>query len=339
MRRQGIPGISLAVIEHREVLWAQGFGWRDVQRRLAVDTNTRFQAGSISKPVTALAVLGLSAAGKVDLDADVNRYLKGWRLDSNFPANPVTLRELLCHRAGTVPHGFAGFGESKPAPSLLDVLSRHYFLNGPVKVKDAPGSRFRYSGGGYCVVQKTVEDVTGESFDLAMSRVLLQPLGMTRSHFHQPPSPNETENTARGYGWIKSLVYRGRWGVFPQKAAAGLWTTPADLARLIIAVQKANAGENAGPISTPVARQFLKAQFDPMMGLGVFLDQKDDYHGFFHGGFNPGYFSRFGAGVSNGRAWVIMSNGQRDRFDPILKAVFQEFGPIWEPPPAPRPGS
>ncbi|MGA2865216.1 MAG: serine hydrolase domain-containing protein [Verrucomicrobiota bacterium] len=331
MRKEGIPGLSIAVIDHGEVVWAQGFGWRDIKQRLPVDTNTQFQAASISKPLTALAILRMSASGKVDLDADVNRYLKGWHLESKFLTNPVTLRELLCHRAGTVPHGFTGFSESKPAPSLLDILTTRYFMNGPVKVTDAPGSLYRYSGGGYCVVQKAVEDVTGEPFELAMNELLLQPMGMERSHFHQPPSAQESENAARGYGWMKAVAYGGRWGVFPQKAAAGLWTTPADLARLVVAVQKANSGENAGPISPAIAQEFLRPQFDPGMGTGVFLDEKGDYHGFFHAGENLGYFARFGAGVSNGRGWVIMSNAQKDRFGPILQAVFQEFGPVRNP--------
>ena len=149
------------------------------------------------------------------------------------------------------------------------------------------------------------------------------------STFEQPPQ--ETNNIARGYGWVKAVLGGGRWRVFPEKAAAGLWTTPSDLARLIVAVQKANAGDGTGPISPAIAQDFLKPQFDGWMGMGVLLDQKDDYHGFFHAGFNPGYMARFGAGVSTGRGWVIMTNGQKDKFDPILAAVFKEFGPIWQP--------
>jgi CubicO group peptidase (beta-lactamase class C family) len=138
-------------------------------------------------------------------------------MTSRFPTNPVTLRELLCHRAGMVPHGFLGSRERAKALSSLEVLKRrepvvswlsgHYL--GTIKVIQPPGSRFRYSGGGYCVVQKAVEDVTGESFDLAISRLLLQPLGMNRSHFRQPPSSDDARNAARGYGFFKSLLFPG----------------------------------------------------------------------------------------------------------------------------------
>jgi len=311
------------VIDHGQLAWAQGYGWRDAGRRLPVDTETQFQAGSISKPVTALGVLLLNAAGIVELDKDVNCYLKDWRLDSKYTNGPVTLRQLLCHRAGMVPHGFLGFCENREPPSLLDVLSKHYFLNGPVKVKYQPGSRNTYSGGGYCVAQKVVEDVTAEPFEVAMSRLLLQPLGMSRSHFQQPPL--DTTNTARGYGGVQRVFFPGRWRVFPQKAAAGLWSTPQDLARLIVAVQKAKAGEAVGPISPAIAGASLNPQFDEWQGMGFRLDGESMGRGFFHYGQNLGYFAGFGAGISNGRGWVIMTNAQKERIGPIVKAIGKEF--------------
>ena len=334
MRKEGIPGLSIAIIDGGRLVWAQGFGWRDVEHRLPVDVDTQFQAGSISKPVTALGVLLLEAGGQVDLDADVNRYLKDWHLDSKYPDQPVTLRLLLHHCAGMAPHGFLGYSERKEPPSLVEVLNRRDSLSGwltghalgQVKVVDPPGSRFRYSGGGYCVAQKVMEDVTGEPFEETMSRVVLEPLHMSRSHFRQPPLEEETGNAAHGYSWMKTVVYGGRWGVFPQKAAAGLWTTPQDLARCIVAVQKAKAGEPAGPISPAMAEAFLKPQFDAWMGTGIFLDGAGENRGFFHAGENLGYFARFGASVSTGRAWVIMTNAQKDRFRPILEAVAEEFG-------------
>jgi CubicO group peptidase (beta-lactamase class C family) len=334
MRKEGIPGVSVAVIDGAEIAWAQGFGWRDVGKRLPVDTDTQFQVASISKPVTALAVLKLKESGQLDLDKDVNGYFKDWRLDSKWPDKPITLRLLLCHRAGMVPHGFLGYSESKAPPTLREVLNKRNALAdwltgkylGSVKVAYPPGSEFRYSGGGYCVVQKVVEDVTGEPFDVAMSRTLLEPLQMNRSHFHQPPLEQETDNTARGYGLIKTVVYGERWGVYPQKAAAGLWTTPQDLAKLIIAVQKAKAGQTTGRISPAVAEEFLTPQFDGPTGMGIFMDGDPNNRGFWHAGGNLGYVSRFGAAVSNDRGWVIMTNAEKDRFNPIIKAIAEEFG-------------
>jgi CubicO group peptidase (beta-lactamase class C family) len=241
----------------------------------------------------------------------------------------VTLRQLLCHRAGMVPHGFWGYRESEqPPPTLQQILnSRDQMLGwltanklGPVKVVERPGSRYRYSGGGYCVVQKVIEDVTGESFEVAMRRLILEPLQMNRSSFDQPPGEDDTSNMAHGYGWL--CLMGGRWRVFPQKAPGGLWTTPSDLARLIIALQEANAGAAVGPITPQIARQFLTPQFDGWMGMGVFLDgdETNGSRGFWHAGENFGYFARFGAGASNGHGWVIMNNGEKDCFQPILEA-------------------
>lgn len=334
MHKEGIPGVSVAVIDGGEIVWAQGFGWRDVGKRLPVDTDTQFQVASISKPVTALAVLKLKESGQLDLEKDVNGYFTDWRLDSKWPDKPVTLRLLLCHRAGMVPHGFLGYSDSKAPPTLLGVLNKRNVLAGwltgnylgSTKVAYPPGSEFRYSGGGYCIVQKVVEDIAGEPFDVVMSRTLLEPLQMNRSHFHQPPREQETDNTARGYGWIKTVAYGGHWGVYPQKAAAGLWTTPQDLAKLILAVQKAKAGETTGPISPAIAEEFLTPQFDGATGMGVFMDGDPNNRGFWHAGGNLGYVARFGAAVSNGRGWVIMTNAEKDRFFPIIKAIAEEFG-------------
>ncbi|MBN1507879.1 MAG: beta-lactamase family protein [Sedimentisphaerales bacterium] len=332
MRKENIAGISVAVVDHGQIVWAQGFGYRDVAKRLPVDTETQFQAGSISKPVTALGVLVLKESGQLDLDKDVNGYFKDWRLDSKWPDKPVTLRLLLCHRAGMVPHGCLGYEETRELPSLLEILnSRHdiagwltnnYF--GTIKVARPPGSRFDYSTGGYCVVQKAVEDVTGRPFEAVMDELLLQPLAMSRSHFIQPPPEAET-NIAHGYCRWHGILYHGRWCVFTQKAGAGLWSTPQDLAKLIVAVQKARAGERQGPISPATAEEFLTPQFDGHMGMGIFLDGEGVSRGFFHSGENLGYFARFGAGVNVRRAWVVMSNGKKDCFNPITKAIAQEF--------------
>jgi CubicO group peptidase (beta-lactamase class C family) len=326
MRKKAIPGVSIAVVDEGQLVWAQGFGWRDVGHRLPVDTETQFQAGSISKPVTALGVLQLAASGTIALDTDVNSALRDWQLHSKYTNSRVTIRLLLCHRGGTSPHGFKGFGELRDPPSLREILRKRYFLNGPVKVVEPPGEKFRYSGGGYCVVQQAIEDVTGEPFETVMGERLLGPLSMNRSHFRQPPPEQEATNCAGGYGWMKALAYRGRWGVFPQKAAAGLWTTPVDLARLIVAVQEAQSGASDWPISQTMAEEFLKPHFDEWMGLGVFLEGQGPQRRFFHGGQNPGYAAHFFAGVSNGRGCVIMTNTHKSCVGPIHEAIVREFG-------------
>lgn len=326
MRIERIPGLSIAVVERGRVVWAQGFGWRDVKRRLPVDVDTQFQAGSISKPLTALGILVLSASGEVDLDTNVNVYLRGWQLNNPFTNHPVTLRELLCHRAGMVPSRFIGYDEGERVPSLSEVLKERHFslLNGPIKVVQPPGSVYCYSGGGYCVVQKVVEDVAHKPFEDAMSDLVLKPIGMNRSNFQQPPQ--DTNNIACGYGSLMALLGGGSWFVYPQKAAAGLWTTPQDLARFIISVQEAQAGRTTGAISPAVAHEFLKPQFDPWQGIGIRLDGSGEDRGFYHAGENVGFVARFGATVSMDRGWVIMTNDRKPKFAPILNSIVHEFG-------------
>ena len=326
MRRKGVPGVSVAVIDGGELVWAQGFGWRDIEKRLPIDTETLFQAGSISKSITALAVLVLNVAGSIDLDQDVNSIMKNWQLPSNYPNQPVTLRHLLTHQAGTVPKAFMGFHESRQAPTLMEVLNGHsWYVFGilrPVKVIEPPESRYRYSGGGYCVVQKVLEDSEGESFATIMNQNLFVPLRMTHSCFQHLPGEEIIQNTAHGYGWLHGILFRGRWRIYPESAAAGLWTTPSDLARMIVAVQRAFTGDSSGPLSPETAKEFLRPQFEPQMGMGVFLGGEEGDRTFYFGGVNWGYVSKFSASVTNGRGWVIMSNGQNmDYFDPIIEAI------------------
>jgi len=330
MRRQGVPGVSVAVIDGGELIWARGFGWRDIENRLPVDTETLFQAASISKPITALAVLVLNAEGKIDLDQEVNSILKNWQLPSQYPKQPVTLRHLLTHQAGTVPQSFMGFQESQQTPPLIEILAGHSWcflgIRRPVKVVEPPESGYRYSGGGYCVVQQLLEDSEGVSFDTIVKQKLFNPLMMSHSSFQQRPEEKMIKNTAHGYGWLHGTLFRGRWRIYPESAAAGLWTTPSDLARMIIAVQKASSDDSFGPLSPKAVNEFLKPQFDPWLGMGVVLEDAGGDRLFSASGVNWGYVSKFRAGVTNGRGWVIMSNGQdMDYSDPIVAAISDAF--------------
>ena len=162
MAELGVPGVSVAVLIDGEIGWARGYGFADVESRRPVTANTLFQAASISKPVAALAALQLVAEGHVDLDADVNTYLKSWRVPANdlMAESPVTLRGLLTHRAGLSVSGFPGYGPDAAVPDAPGVLDGRGNTD-PVRVVMTPGERRRYSGGGYTVMQQLVADVRG----------------------------------------------------------------------------------------------------------------------------------------------------------------------------------
>jgi len=160
-----VLGVSITVIHNGEIEWARGFGVTRVGGP-AVTQGTLFQAASISKPVTAMAVLHLVGSGKLDLDADVNQYLKAWKVPTNkfTETSKVTLRELLTHTAGMTVHGFPGYASDSALPTVVQVLNGEKPANTPAILVDTiPGSDWRYSGGGFVVTQVLLQDVTGKA--------------------------------------------------------------------------------------------------------------------------------------------------------------------------------
>src|SRR6266478_377613 len=200
MNEFNVPGVSIAVI-HGGVINARGFGVTAIGGS-PVLPETLFQAGSISKPVSAIAALALVQAGKLDLDADVNTVLKSWKIPANSYSeeSKVTLRRLLSHSAGISVHGFPGYAADKLVPSLIDVLNGTPPANtAPIIVEYAPGTRFQYSGGGYTIVQQLLMAVTGKPFPDLVQDMVLKPFGMTNSSFVQPLPAREAQLAATPY--------------------------------------------------------------------------------------------------------------------------------------------
>src|SRR5579875_103428 len=268
-----VPGVSVAVIDSGEVAWARGFGLRDVARNLPVETDTRFQAASISKPVSALAALRLVEDGNLVLDADVNDYLRSWKVPPVDGWQPrITLRQLLSHSAGLTIHGFPGYRRGRPLPSVVEVLDGKHPANTlPVRVDSMPGTQFRYSGGGYTVLQQLMLDVTGESYPELMERVLLGPAGMTHSTYQQPLPESLHDVAATAYRTGSGEV-SGGWHDYPEFAAASLWTTPTDLCRLGTLLQRTLAGIPGAILSPLMMTEMLTPPGEPHMGLGFFLE-------------------------------------------------------------------
>jgi CubicO group peptidase (beta-lactamase class C family) len=253
-----VPGVSIAVIHDGQIDWARGFGVTKSDGP-PVTPNTLFQAASISKPVTAMAVLHLAESGKLDLDADVNQYLKSWKIPASsfMEQSGVTLQKLPSHTAGMTVHGFAGYASDEPVPNLVQVLNGRKPANSASILVDAvPGTKWRYSGGGYVVIQQVMEDVTGAPFAKLMQDVVLRPVGMAQSTYEQPLPQGRLANAAMPYSHDGQGI-KGGPHVYPEMAAAGLWTTPSDLARYAIDIQKSLAGEPKHVLSTEMARKML----------------------------------------------------------------------------------
>jgi CubicO group peptidase (beta-lactamase class C family) len=321
------PGVSLAVVNEGRIEWARGFGVREHGRPEPVTERTLFQAGSISKPIFALAVMRLAQEGRVDLDEDVNRTLTSWKVPANGAWQPrVTLRQILSHSAGLTVHGFPGYGLDEPVPSVVQVLNGEPPANTlPVLVNILPGVQLRYSGGGITVGQLLVTDILGKPFPALMRTLVLDPLGMVDSTYEQPLPSGRAAATAHP---SKGRPLAGRWHVYPEMAAAGLWTTPSDLARAGIEVQRALGGEGTAVISPATAKAMLTpGTASDEVGLGFFLEGKDAAARFGHGGWDEGFVAQMTFYKSRGQGAVVMVNSNEGfpLLEEILRAVAREY--------------
>ena len=328
LQKRQIPGLSLAVIQDGKIVKAKSYGFTDKTGKTPLTTATLFQAGSISKSVAAVGALRLVEAGKLSLDEDVNAKLRTWKVPENefTKDKKVTLRGLLSHTAGLTVHGFPGYAVGKEVPGVAQILDGSEPANTPpVRVDLVPGSRWRYSGGGYTVIQQLMLDVTGEPFPQHMQEKVLGPLQMTASTYEQPLPADKAQVTATGHYSDRNLV-EGRWHIYPEMAAAGLWTTPSDLARFAIGIQNAFAGKPNAVLSQEMTRQMLTDQKDHD-GLGVFLEGKGTTMRFGHNGRDEGFDALMTAGIETGQGVVIMINANDNSpfMSRIMDAVAREY--------------
>ncbi len=342
MKFYRVPGVSIAVIHDYKIEWTKAYGLADTLTRRPVTTETLFSAGSISKLVAAVAALKLVDEGKMALDQPINNYLKSWKLAENdlTRKTPVTLRMLLSHRGGTSQSAYFGFTpDKKPLPSVVDILSgKPGTESRPVVVNSEPNKEFRYSGGGYLVAQQAMVDVTGQEIASFTEKAIFQKLGLTRTTFAQPLPERLAANAAWAYSgnaWFKGVPY-----VYPQQAAAGLYATPTDLARLLIDLQNSLRGKPGllSPASvramvTPLAR-VSDGFYREDIGAGAFLLQQaknsaDRGVYFGHNGVNAGFLADAWGSVAGGNGVVIMLNddgGASELSKEIRRAVAKVYG-------------
>ncbi|HEX6637936.1 MAG TPA: serine hydrolase [Steroidobacteraceae bacterium] len=307
MAELNVPGVSIAVIHDGRIEWARGFGVKSVGGP-PVTAETLFQAASISKPVFALAVHRLVEEGKLNLDTNVNDYLESWKLpDNEFTREQkVTLRRILSHTAGLTVHGFPGYEAGAPLPSVTQILDGAPPANtAAIRVDVVPGTMHRYSGGGYTLAQLLVQDVTGQPLPKLMHDLVLAPLGMNHSTYEQPLAGSRSGEVALPHGGDGAPIAGGP-HVYPEMAAAGLWTTPSDLARYALGVREALAGKSK-VISAATARAMLTRQIgDHALGPVVGGSTARKYYT--HNGGNMGYRCVLVA-YEDGEGAVVMTSG------------------------------
>jgi CubicO group peptidase (beta-lactamase class C family) len=325
MKHYNVPGVSIAVIKDYKIAWAKGYGLADTTMKIPVTTTTMFSAGSISKLVSAVTALKLVQSNQLQLDRPINDYLTSWKITENVftKKTPITLRMLLSHTAGTTQSAYFGFTpDKKPLPTIVDILSGSEISESrPVVVNSEPKKEFRYSGGGSIIAQMAMMDVSKQSFANLTQQTIFDKLGMKNSTFEQPLPQKYSSKAAWAYSyasWFKGMPY-----VYPQQAAAGLYTTPTDLATFFIDVQKSYVGKGT-ILNQDLTKQMFTSQanvadgsYKEQIGVGPFLiqrtDNKDSKGVYFEfTGVNAGFLAYGIASIEGGNGVIIMLNSGDD---------------------------
>jgi len=327
MKAFNVPGLSIAVIQNYKIVDAKGYGVIAPGSSTPVTTKTLFQAGSISKPVAATGALSLVEQGKLSLDENVNNKLTTWKVPDNefTQTEKVTLRRLMSHTAGLTVHGFPGYDVDTPVPSIVQVLNGEKPANtDPIRVDIIPGTKSRYSGGGVTIEQLMMVDVTGKQFPTLMRELVLDKIGMTDSSYEQPLPPARSAMTAGGaYGDGKPV--HGKWHIYPEMAAAGLWTTPTDLAKFAIEIALSKHGKANHILSQKMTQEMLTPVMDDV-GLGLFME-KDNPGQFGHNGADEGFQAllTMNADTGNGVALMADSDNGISVMNYVLRRVAKEY--------------
>lgn len=328
------PGLSVAVIDNFKIAWAKGYGVTQAGSNVPVTVHTLFQAGSISKPVAATGTLSLVEHGKLSLDENVNQKLKSWRVpDNEFTKDEkVTLRRILSHSAGLTVHGFPGYEVGSPIPTLVQIFNGEPPANtAPIRVDFVPGTKFRYSGGGVTIEQQVVIDVTGKAFLQFMRETVLDKIGMADSTYEQPLPPARASMAATGTRADGTLI-PGKWHIYPEMAAAGLWTTATDLAKFGIEIALSKQGKANHVLAQATTREMLKPQIE-QVGLGFFLAGHKNPEEFGHNGSDEGFQAILIMFADSGKGVAIMANSDNgiSVANYLIQSVAKEYAWSYTP--------
>lgn len=326
MKKYNINGVSIAVIHNYKIEWARGYGFADVSENLPVTEKTLFQAASISKSLNAVGVLLLVQKKKLDLNSDINRYLVTWKFPYNEKSNgkKITLANLLSHTAGLTIHGFPGYAKGEVLPTLPQILDGQKPANTePVRSSAEPGKSVNYSGGGVTISQMIIMDVTHQPYNVFMQNNVLDPLGMISSSYTQPPPETKEKLLATGYRADGKEV-PGKFHIYPEQAAAGLWTNPVDLCNYIIETQLSYQGKSSKVLTPEMTRLRLTPVLEDA-ALGTFVNSRvtGSLKYFNHNGGNEGFQCTAIGCRDNGEGVVIMTNSDNGSllYEEIVNSV------------------
>lgn len=315
-----VNAVSIAVIKDYKIEWVKAYGYADISEKRLATPQTLFQAASISKSINSLGVLKLVEEGKLGLDNDINNYLKDWKFqyDSISKGKKITIANLLNHTAGLSIHGFGGYEKGKKLPTTIETLDGLKPSNSnAVRSIFEPGLKFQYSGGGITITQLILENVTGEKYEDYMKKNILEQLKMDSSSFNQPPAKEKENLLATGYNMDKEV--EGKYHIYPEKAAAGLWTNPTDLSKYIIETQLSLLGKSNKILSKEMSAKRLDNNF------GVFVNDFKGTKYFGHSGGNEGFVCYYIGDFEGGNGIVVMTNG---RMFPIINEIVSSIASL-----------
>jgi len=348
MAHYHVNGVSIAVIHNYKIEWAKGYGLADADRKIPVTDQTLFQAASISKSLNAVGVLRLAQDKKIDLYADINNYLHSGKeagatdsyslihagqLNWKFPYDSlsrnkkISVANLLSHTAGLTVHGFGGYEKGTDIPSIVQVLDGKQPANSaPVRSMYEPGLKFEYSGGGIVISQLIITNITHQPYEQYMYDNVLKPLDMAGSTYSQFPTGNMKLLLATAYD-TKANEIPGKHHIYPEQAAAGLWTNPTDLSKYIIEMQLALQGKSNKVLNQQITKTMLTPYIDKQAALGVFVENMDSTKYFGHGGSNEGFRSQYYGSFEGGNGVVVMVNSDNGDIIPeIVNSVAKVYG-------------
>ncbi len=328
MQYYQVPAVSMAVIDKFQLDWAKAYGLKDIESQDPVTVDTFFQAASLSQSASALGSLYLAQEGSLQLDEDINKKLRAWKIPAAKPMErkKISLRQLLTHTAGLAEVEYSGYTSSQEFPSLKQILRGEKPAKTPQPwVALAPGSEIRYSEAGFVILQQLIEDMEKRPFSQFMKEAIFKPLQMNNSGFWCPLPPDLHERAAAGH-FRQGKPINGKYCLYPELAAAGLWTTASDLARLAVEIMGSAMGHSSKLISTQLAREMLTAQVGNQ-GLGFKVDGEGDSLHFYQSGHNAGFECFLIAYPVRGQGAVIMTNSDNGSYliDEILRAISDAY--------------
>lgn len=328
MRHFRVPGVGIAVVDNGVVEWAKGYGVVEAGGSRAVNAQTVFQACSISKPVAVTGIMLLAQSKTLDITRNVNDYLASWRLPDTAHTirEKATVERLMSHTGGTNVGGFAGYAPDEALPTILQTLQGISPANNqPVEAVYVPGTKWSYSGGGMEVLHLMTREVTGMPLRDYMQRHMFTPLGMSRSDFAQPLDGPLATNAAKGHD-VDGGVVSGGWNTYPELVAAGLWTTPSDLARLLVEMINATRGHGIA-LEQETAANILTRRPNSEFGLGFMVETRAEDLVFKHTGSNQGYKTYFMGLRDRGQGVAVMTNGENG--SPLMYEIVRSVARVY----------